>query len=109
MKRFHITNIASGQQFERVGESLGDPHPMWGKPAWVETILNDDGTQTQVPHVAEFSVVEEDMTQELADKAAKAAARQARRDRLKTANPKAGGANTVANIIQDLLDEINGV
>lgn len=62
MKRFHITNKATGLKFMVEREALGELQPEWGRPERDE--LDEEGKPTGRKLPPEFEVVEEDITTE---------------------------------------------
>jgi hypothetical protein len=117
MKRFKIKNKANGLQFQVERAELGALQPEWGKPEHTvtEPVLTDDGhqvfdsegrpvMQTRVVP-AEFEIVEEDITGEIAANEAKKAAKSAAKARLQSVDwNKVDTVKEAVGILRDHLE-----
>lgn len=76
MKRFKIKNKVNGLEFQVEADSL-KLQPEYGKPAWTETritpaVLDEQGQEITpevietIDHLAEYEIIEEDITEQLA-------------------------------------------
>ena len=121
MKRFKVTNI-HGQAFQVESESLqkvyGDELPIdWGKPAYteeklVEPEMRDEAGEVikeaiyeKIEHKAEYTIIEEDITQEIADKETAKAEKKSRIEQAKALKGKKNRSKDEVDLILDALIE----
>lgn len=124
MKRYKVTNIHS-QNFQVEVESLEKLYgeklpPEWGKPAYTETKLVEaevrdeagevikEAVYEKIEHKAEYTIVEEDITQELADKEAVKAEKKSRIEQVKALKGKKKRSAAEVDLILDALIEAIG-
>lgn len=122
MKRFKVSNI-HGQDFQVESQSLEKLYgeklpPEWGKPAYTEEILLEaeqrdeagevvkEAAYEKIEHKAEYTIIEEDMAQEMADKESSKLAKANRISQVKLLKGKKKRSNDEVDMILDVLLEV---
>ena len=121
MKRFKVSNI-HGQAFQVESESLEKVYgeklpPEWGKPAYTEEKLvepeardkagevSKEAVYEKIEHKSEYTIIEEDITQEIADKEAAKAAKKSGIEQAKALKGKKKRSAAEVDLILDALIE----
>jgi len=124
MKRFKVSNI-HGQTFQVESESLEKLYgeklpPEWGKSAYTEEKLVEPEVRDEageaikeavyetINHASEYTIIEEDITQEIADKEAAKAEKKSRIEQAKALKGKKNRSKDEVDLILDMFIETLG-